>query len=208
MRPTVVFVIGPAGSGKSSVGKRLAAMTGATYLDKDSVARRFVEALLVAAGDDPNARDNSEYYRQELMPLEYAALLDVARDNLRLGRPVVLDAPFVRYFGDRDYLRTVVRDHEWPADTDLVVVHVKTRGDAVQRRVATRGYDRDGWKLRHWDEFWASASAADCEWEQARHLTIDNSDEGLDQQALTELVERLHPAPGSVKTVRDPGETD
>lgn len=185
------FVIGPAGSGKSTVSTLIARHLGAAYLDKDSVATLFTEALLVAHGSDPHERDNNEYYQRSVMDLEYQTLLRLAGDNLRLGTSVVLDAPFVRYFPEEDFLERAARDHAWPSDTRITVVHVTVDGDRVRDRVADRGFERDGWKLAHWDEFWATAQASECRWRGAHHALYDNSADGRDDAAIREAVAAL-----------------
>ena len=101
-QPTLRIVIGTAGSGKSTIAQRLARQHGAAYLDKDAMSARFVEAALVAAGYDPGDRESNAFYRDTLLPLEYDSLLDVAGANLRIGRSVVIDAPFSPYLSDPD----------------------------------------------------------------------------------------------------------
>ena len=91
-QPTLRIVIGTAGSGKSTIAQRLARQHAAAYLDKDAMSTRFVEAALVSAGYDPGDREANPFYRDTILPLEYDSLLDVAGDNLRIGRPVVIDA--------------------------------------------------------------------------------------------------------------------
>ena len=184
MTARLFFVIGPAGSGKATVSTLIARRIGAAYLDKDSVATAFTEALLEAAGSDKNERDNNPYYQDVVMGLEYATLLRLAGDNLRLGNDVVLDAPFVRYFPEEDYLERAAAAHDWPADVVITVVHVTVDGALVRDRVDSRGYGRDAWKLAHWDEFWATAQAADCRWRGAHHVLFDNSASGADPAAL------------------------
>lgn len=178
MTSKLYFVIGPAGSGKSTVSTIIAERMHAAYLDKDSVATYFTEALLEAAGTDKHERDNNEYYQRVVMDLEYRTLLRLAGDNLRLGNSVVLDAPFVRYFPREEFLENAANEHGWPVDVEIVVVHVTVDGERVRDRVDSRGYDRDAWKLAHWDEFWATAQAAECRWRGAHHILFDNSADG------------------------------
>jgi hypothetical protein len=102
--PRAFFVIGPAGSGKTSVARLLARQSGAAYIDKDTTCNRFTEALLEIAGTDKDERDNNPYYQSVVMDLGYQTILDIARDNLAVGRSVVLDAPFGRYFPNPDFL--------------------------------------------------------------------------------------------------------
>lgn len=175
MPPKLYFVIGPAGSGKSTVSTQIARRTHAAYLDKDSVATFFTEALLTLAGTDPQERDNNEFYQRQVMDLEYRTLLRLAGDNLRMGNSVVLDAPFVRYFPRAEFLESAASDFDWPDDVEITVVHVTVDGDRVKDRVVDRGYERDEWKIKNWDEFWATAQAADCQWRGAHHVLFDNS---------------------------------
>lgn len=185
--PKVFFVIGPAGSGKSSVSKLIAEHYGAVYIDKDTATKRFTELLLTLNGSDPNERDNSEFYQQAILPLEYASILDLSRDNLSIGRSVVLDAPFGKFFADPDYLINAQRAHNWP-EAELIVVHVRTDGEAVRERLVARGYERDEWKLNNWEQFWAASQANACQWKAARHVVLDNSGDAIDVELLDRAI--------------------
>ncbi len=198
--PRVFFVIGPAGSGKSSVSRIIAQHFGAAYIDKDTATIRFTELLLRLNNSDPNERDNNEFYKSTIMPLEYASILDLTRDNLMAGNSVVLDAPFGKYFPDDDYLARVRVRHEWP-EAELVVVHVKLAGEALRARLIARGYPRDEWKLANWETFWSGAQANSCQWSGARHLEFDNSAAAAD---VTEFAAAL--AAGEATSLPVPGQ--
>ena len=85
MNPTAFFVIGPAGSGKSTVSKAIARRYGAAYLDKDTLATAFTEL------HSPRQRIRQERTRQQRVlsgrghALEYETLLRTCGDNLWLG---------------------------------------------------------------------------------------------------------------------------
>ena len=66
--PTLRIVIGTAGSGKSTIARRLARQYAAAYLDKDAMSARFVEAALLAAGYDPGDRESNAFYRERISP--------------------------------------------------------------------------------------------------------------------------------------------
>lgn len=176
-QPTLFAVIGTAGSGKSTVARRLAIQHGATYLDKDAMSGRFVEAALVAAGYDAGDRESNSFYRTQLLPLEYDSLLDIAGNNLRIGRSVVLDAPFTPYLGDPGFIRTSARRFEWPA-VDIEVVHVRVSSATLQHRLHERGLERDRWKLAHWNEYWSEHGACQCSWTNVRVTEFANDDDG------------------------------
>ncbi len=189
--PRAFFVIGPAGSGKTTVARLLARQSGAAYIDKDTTCNRFTEALLAFAGTDKDERDNNPYYQSVVMDLEYQTILDVARDNLALGRPVVLDAPFGRYFPSPDFLDQVTDRHSWPTSVEPVVVQVWVDGATARERIRARGYARDLSKLADWDSFWEKAQANECRWRCDYRLVLDNRGAGIDAAAVTRLLSRL-----------------
>ncbi len=192
----LIFVVGPAGSGKSTCSKQIARRLHAAYVDKDTAATGFTEAILSLAGTEPHERDNNPYYQEHVMDLEYETILKIATDNLHLGTPVVLDAPFGRYLDQDNFLEEAAVRLAWPADVQPVVVHVRVEGDAVRRRVDARGLDRDDWKLAHWDEFWAAAGQVECNWKGAKHLTIDNTGESPDLESFLRDLRQLTGTPG------------
>jgi len=172
--PTAYFVLGPAGSGKSTVSRFLARRDHAAYIDKDSVSTAFTERILELSGNDPHERDNNAYYQSHILPIEYATILRLCGDNLRVGASVVLDAPFGRFIDDDDFLVNAAAEHDWP-DARLVVVHVATTGETVLTRLRARGLARDAWKVGNWDVFWKSVTTATCAWKGATHVTVNNS---------------------------------
>src|SRR4051794_31016415 len=176
--PTLRIVIGTAGSGKSTIAQRLARQYAAAYLDKDAMSARFVEAALLAAGYDPGDRESNAYYRERILPLEYDSLLDVAGANLRLGRPVVIDAPFSPYLSDPTFITTAAKRFNWPP-VKVEVVRVRVDPATLQRRLRERGLERDRVKLAHWDEYWAEHGGQPCVWAGVRVVDLDNdADEG------------------------------
>jgi predicted kinase len=140
--PTLHIVIGTAGSGKSTIAQRLARQHSAAYLDKDAMSARFVEAALASAGYDPGDREANAFYRDSILPLEYDSLLDVAGANLRLGCPVVLDAPFSPYLSDPTFITAAAERFDWPP-IDVEVVRVRVSPRTLQDRLRKRGLERD-----------------------------------------------------------------
>ena len=180
----VIFVVGPAGSGKSTSSRVIARELRTAYVDKDTVATSFTEALLSLAGTDPHERDNNAYYQDHVMDLEYDTILKIAADNLALGMSVVLDAPFGRYLRRDNFVRDAAQRLGWPADVRPVVVHVKVDGEVIRQRVEARGLERDAWKLANWDEFWSAAGNVTCTWAGVEHVTLDNSGDSPDVAVL------------------------
>ena len=159
--PTLHIVIGTAGSGKSTIAQNLARRSAAAYLDKDAMSARFVEAALLAAGYDAGDRESNSYYREHILPLEYDSLLDVAGANLRIGRSVVIDAPFSPYLSDPGFITTSAQRFDWPA-VDIEVVRVRVSPTTLQDRLRKRGLERDRVKLANWDGTGPSTGVGMC----------------------------------------------
>ena len=99
--PVAYITLGGAGSGKSTLSRRVSSLTGAVYLDKDTLAGPLVQVALEALGQDPTDRESNALYLEKIMPAEYETLFATAGQTLELGHSVVLDAPFVAYLDDR-----------------------------------------------------------------------------------------------------------
>jgi predicted kinase len=171
--PTLRIVIGTAGSGKSTIAQRIASEYAAAYLDKDAMSARFVEAALLAAGYDPGDRESNAFYRERILPLEYDSLLDVAGANLRIGRPVVIDAPFSPYLSDPNFIAVAAERFDWPP-VDIEVIRVRASPATLQQRLRERGLERDRKKLAHWGEYWAMHGERPCAWTGVRLSDFSN----------------------------------
>jgi predicted kinase len=195
---TLRIVIGAAGSGKSTIAQRLAREYGAAYLDKDAMSARFVEAALVSAGYDPGDRESNAFYRERILPLEYDSLLDVAGANLRLGCPVVVDAPFSPYLSDPTFITAAAERFDWPP-IDVEVVQVRVSPRTLQDRLRKRGLERDQVKLAHWDEYWAVHGGLRCAWTGVRlsELSNDAQEAGTASDVPTPPVDLEHGGRGT-----------
>ena len=174
--PTVRIVIGTAGSGKSTIAQQLARQHGAAYLDKDAMSSRFVEAALVAAGYDAGDRESNTYYRDRVLPLEYDSLLDVSGANLRIGRSVVIDAPFSPYLSDPTFISSAAQRFDWPPLDVIEVIRVRVSPEVLQGRLRARGLERDRVKLAHWEEYWAEHGGRPCVWAGVQFSEYINDD--------------------------------
>lgn len=188
--PVAYITLGGAGSGKSTLSRHLSSLTGATYLDKDTVAGPLVKVALEAFGQVPSDRESNRLYLEKIMPVEYETLFAAAGRNLELGRSVVLDAPFVAYLGDPDFLRRSTENASWPA-TRIRVLHVHASREVVRKRLIERGSERDRIKLAEWDSYWERFGALECRWSTGEHDFVPNNDES----AFALLSELVHQEP-------------
>lgn len=192
--PVAYITLGGAGSGKSTLSRYLSSLTGAAYLDKDTVAGPLVRVALEAFGQDPSDRESNALYLEKIMPAEYETLFATAGRNLDLGHSVVLDAPFVAYLGDPDFLRRSIENAAWPP-ARIRVIHIRASPDIVRQRLIERGSERDRVKLADWDSYWKQFGVQECRWSTGEHDVVTNDDESAFAR-LRELV-RQDPAPTS-----------
>jgi len=152
----LVFLCGHAGTGKTTLAKRLIAplarTTGEAFclLDKDTLYGRYSSAAMGALTHDPNDRD-SPLYLHHLRDPEYQGLLDTARENLEVGVSAIVIGPLSREIRDRRLF-----DRAWlriDPTVGLAVVWVQTAEETAHRRIVARGNPNDAYKLAHWDEY-------------------------------------------------------
>ena len=138
----VVVVAGPAGAGKSTLGRALAAQMRAALLDLDDLTNPLLDALWSGAGhwNDPE-------HRALVRPARYAVLRAAAAVQVASGVDVVLVAPFTSELAGGD---------EWAALTTAVapaepfVVWIDVLVDVLAARVRERADARDsGTEARH-----------------------------------------------------------
>ncbi|MDR2113438.1 MAG: ATP-binding protein [Candidatus Accumulibacter sp.] len=178
------FLIGAAGSGKSTVGKFVASRFHYCYLDKDVIANRFTGLLLQLKGYRPAEREQCKFYKNEVMDLEYETLLDIAGENLRLGNSVVLDAPFLSYFDDPDFVTNSMNEFGWGKGIRPTILEVFVQPEILKQRIVRRNNARDLWKLDHWEHFISGIGDNKCSWQGCDHIRFDNSPARFDETSL------------------------
>jgi predicted kinase len=153
------IVTGPAGAGKSSHARRLAAEMGACLIDSDTATERLVRAGLTLAGLDPDDRD-SPAYKRTYRDAVYEAMFDLAVANLP-QIPVVLAGPFTREGGEADWPRRLEQRLGVKPVLHFVWCPIETR----RQRMIARGEERDLPKLRDWATYAASCREDRPVWE-------------------------------------------
>lgn len=150
----LVFFVGVAGTGKTTVAKKLAVRIPAAFLDRDTVGGRFVEKFLESNGLDPNDRDSS-FYKENLRDLEYDTTKDICIENLSAGQNVFMISPFTAELKSREWIEEVIASAgltKNDVDVKVIVVALKDM-DLQKERIVDRQTERDQWKLDHWDDF-------------------------------------------------------
>jgi adenylate kinase family enzyme len=99
----IVFFLGPAGAGKTTLAKALAKRRRAALFDMDTLSRPASEAIMTLAGLNPEDRD-SLIYKKHCRDLGYRITMDAALENVELGNDAFVIGPFTRETEDPDWL--------------------------------------------------------------------------------------------------------
>lgn len=186
----LLFIVGGAGAGKTTLGKALASRCGFLLLDMDTLLRPAAEVVMRQAGLDPEDRDSADYKRL-CRDLGYRITMDAALDNLAIGHDVVVIGPFTRETSEADWLgKELEKIGASPDDVEVKVIHVTlTSEQRYYERIRDRGSRLDSWKLANWDQFsQTSLAPRTVTWPLPSGAVLTYANDGpLDEAALASL---------------------
>ncbi len=167
-RPPVpaVVVCGPPAAGKSTLARSLARALAATLLDQDVLTGPLTEVVLTLLGTEDL---DGATAKQATRAARYETLLAVAEDNLHVGGPVVLVAPFSNERRDPAAWGRL-RERLGRAGGSATLVWLRLDGDELLRRMAARSAGRDAPKLADGAAYVASVDLAPP---VVAHLAVD-----------------------------------
>jgi predicted kinase len=176
-----IVISGPPASGKTTLAAALAPHLGAAVLDIDVATGPLTSVIseLIGADDlsDPRLAHLTRTAR-------YETLLALAEDNLRVGTPVIVVAPFT---AERELRPWQIAADRLGAHTDQVVlVWLHLPSDELRERLVARGASRDQIKI---EDVAAFLAALDPRPPVAPHLALDarQPPAGLVQAILSRL---------------------
>lgn len=176
MKSKLIFVIGPAGSGKSTIGKLLANQTGAAFLDGDSMLP-ITSTLLESTYHDPNDRE-SDYYLRNVRPVVYQSTFRIALENLEVGNNVIISSTMTQEIKDALWLERFIKANERVmSKVSVFVVWLKTTHNTDRERMIKRSATKDNWKLKNWDSYLRKMSEYALTWRPGNYeyRALDNS---------------------------------
>lgn len=190
----LVFFVGSAGAGKTTLARAVAARRPAVIFDMDTLLRPAAAALMAAHGLDPSDRDSAAY-KKLCRDLGYRITMDAALDNLGLGADLFVIGPFTQETADPGWLAgELARAGRSLSEVTVKVVVVGLADEQLYReRIAGRKLALDDWKLAHWDEFRRSLAPRAIAWPlaEANIRFVDNSpaDPVAAVQAVDEFID-------------------
>ena len=138
--PALILVTGVAGSGKTTLAKRLVEKVWAVYLEKDELQNPFSRSR------------TSHFYKRRIQRQSYKALWNLALANLKAGSLVIVDAPLVREMRTMSWRREMERLFGQEGFI-ILVIHCVAPPAELRRRLGRRAELRDKSILRDFDIF-------------------------------------------------------
>ncbi|MDR6553505.1 AAA family ATPase [Paenibacillus qinlingensis] len=174
----LIFFIGPAGAGKTTLAKAWVRRHGGAFLDMDTLLRPAAEAIMTLAGQDPSDRD-SPFYKAHCRDLGYRITMDAALEQLSVAQDAVVIGPFTREQGEPLWLEgELARIGATVHDVTVRVIYVYLPSEeAYKERIRVSGSALDVWKLDNWPQFRPALQRREVSWHIAPSSLIywDNS---------------------------------
>lgn len=186
----LIFFIGPAAAGKTTLAKAWVRRHGGAFLDMDTLLRPAAEAIMTLAGQDPNDRD-SPFYKAHCRDLGYRITMDAALEQLSVDQDAIVIGPFTKEIEDPSWLENeLARIGATLQDVSIRVIYVYlTDEEAYRERLQGRGSSLDVWKLDNWQQFRSSLQRREVAWplDVASLLYWDNSGPMSDDERIAKL---------------------
>jgi dephospho-CoA kinase len=174
----LVFFLGPAGAGKTTLAKAIASYNKVPFFDMDILLRPAANAIMTLHGLDPSDRDSAEYKRL-CRDLGYRITMDAALDNIGLDVDAFVVGPFTKEAADPDWISSeLARIGRSLEDVEVKVVLVGLANEQLYlERIQGRHSSLDDWKIQNWDEFRNSLGERSVKWPlpASNVKLIDNS---------------------------------
>ncbi len=187
--PTLILGAGIAASGKTTFLRELVKYVYDAFLiDKDTVKEAFLlkPAVSSVSGIEPILNyqlsgsaisDGSAYYHENVKLQSYRVLLELAKDNLAVGKHPILDAPYVKELRN-SYLSEIIAPFFEGTDFKIKVVFCYAPKEIIKQRMKERNLERDRAKLvseDSWRKFLEEQPILPPELGVIDHIKIDTT---------------------------------
>lgn len=170
-KPHIVVIVGAPSSGKTKLGRAIAAKLHLAISDKDHVTGQLLAAMMKDAGFE--GEDYSQTSLNRFRKAIYGCMEDVAKDNLRANMGTVIISPYIDR-GEEGWFEALKQRVDPDGEAVWDIVWIDITPDLALGRIQARNSPRDVIKVKTWPEFAAKTfwGAPSCE-----HLRVDAAEE-------------------------------
>ncbi|HYD03601.1 MAG TPA: nucleoside monophosphate kinase [Alphaproteobacteria bacterium] len=153
-KPILLISGGIAGTGKSTVLRKLAKKYKFFYIDKDDINQSFMTKI---ENGKIISKDYSldEFYQKNIRDQSYLAMFRIAQTALENGQDVILDG----YFSDKiqtEYISNFL--DEIKKNANVIKANFECSKEELQKRMMKRNKQYDLQKLEDFDKYYEEAS--------------------------------------------------
>ncbi|MPM77273.1 hypothetical protein SDC9_124274 [bioreactor metagenome] len=185
IRPWLLIFAGKAGSGKTTVSRKVAQTTHFAYFDYDTLVQPFLEEIEKRSGSDKVSR--IDFYRQWRIQ-SYRTLFNPVIENLQLGNDVILSAPLSEELKDSEFPETLKREVGLPFS--LLLCHLQPPIDLHYQMIVDRGSRRDEELLDDKRKFNDICRVVESSWDVPT-LVLDTGDSDLNYEIVLTKINAL-----------------
>jgi len=164
--PVVVFVSGPAGSGKTTLSERLCRSLSLPFIDFDSICEPFLGVL--QEKDGVAIRDST--FTRQYREVCYAAFFDVVFENVEMGLNVLATAPLSSELEETGFFPRI-KQH-YGVDFISFDAYIDISEEDLLCNIKARGSERDRQKLSNWDDFFMQSKNQRRQWSPDHSMCV------------------------------------
>ncbi|MWC27744.1 AAA family ATPase [Paenibacillus sp. MMS18-CY102] len=200
----LVFFVGGAGAGKTTLAKALARRRKMAVLDMDTLLRPAADALMANAGLDPSDRD-SDAYKRLCRDLGYRITMDAALENVGNGIDAVVIGPFTKEIADPKWLDQELAklgEARLTVEVKAIFVYLPDHQHHYER-IHERGLAMDRYKLDHWEAFSQSLIRREIDWDLPDNAVLYyNNSKPISEQTLVLLEQFVYGTKGEKEAAK------
>lgn len=183
-KPTIVFLAGISGTGKTTLAKEIARETSDVYyLDKDLINDAFQSTFDYAKTNTleayklkgPQHSVQEDYYHQNVKYQTHRALLAVSRENLQIGKSSIIQGLYRKEIA-LGYIDQVIFPFYQGIDHNFKILWCHADERVIRERMTKRNAGYDSFKLESdeaWKKFITEQPPLQPEIEKYDHRKID-----------------------------------